>query len=129
MRASVEFGGSDWLQFSQVGRSSSIGQRHDVTAFLARAKGDRSITVACGVLPCSLSLRGATIARLPAISGFASLTVGAPSTVPHPALNQETVTYLTNIVIGVILSALATNFWRQRRLAVLAAWVVAAWVL
>lgn len=45
-------------------------------------------------------------------------------------MNQETVTYLTNIVIGVILSALATNYWRQRRYAPgLTAWVVAAWVL
>ncbi|QYM79472.1 hypothetical protein K0B96_02320 [Horticoccus luteus] len=45
-------------------------------------------------------------------------------------MNQETVTYLTNIVIGVILGALATNYWRQRRYApVLTAWVVAAWVL
>lgn len=45
-------------------------------------------------------------------------------------MNQQTVTYLTNIVIGVILGALATNYWRQRGYAsVLAAWVVAAWVL
>jgi hypothetical protein len=45
-------------------------------------------------------------------------------------VNQETVTYLTNIVIGVILSALATNYWRERRYAaVFAPWVIAAWVL
>lgn len=46
------------------------------------------------------------------------------------AMNQETITYLTNIVIGVILAALATNFWLQRRQSsVLTFWAVAAWVL
>lgn len=45
-------------------------------------------------------------------------------------MNQETITYLTNIVIGVILAALATNFWLQRRRSsVLTFWAVAAWVL
>jgi hypothetical protein len=45
-------------------------------------------------------------------------------------LNQETVTYLTNIVIGVILAALATNYWRQQReSSVLTYWAVAAWVM
>ena len=45
-------------------------------------------------------------------------------------MNQETVTYLTNIVIGVILASLATNYWWQRRQSrVLMCWAVAAWVL
>jgi len=45
-------------------------------------------------------------------------------------MNQETVTYLTNIVIGVILAALATNYWRQRRQSrVLTYWAIAAWIL
>jgi hypothetical protein len=45
-------------------------------------------------------------------------------------LNQETVTYLTNIVIGVILAALATNYWRQRpQSSVLTCWAIAAWVM
>ena len=45
-------------------------------------------------------------------------------------MNQETVTYLTNIVIGVILAALATHYWRDRRQAgVLACWAVAAWIM
>jgi len=45
-------------------------------------------------------------------------------------MNQETVTYLTDIVIGVILASLATNYWRQRRQSrLLACWAVAAWVL
>ena len=44
-------------------------------------------------------------------------------------MNQETITYLTNIVIGVILAALATNFWSQRRSGVLTCWAIAAWVL
>lgn len=45
-------------------------------------------------------------------------------------MNQETVTYLTNIVIGVILAALATSYWWQRRRSeILMCWAVAAWVL
>jgi hypothetical protein len=45
-------------------------------------------------------------------------------------VNQETVTYLTNIVIGVILAALATNYWRQRpQSAVLTCWAIAAWIM
>jgi len=45
-------------------------------------------------------------------------------------MNQETITYLTNIVIGVILASLATNYWRQRRSShVLTCWAVAAWIL
>ncbi len=45
-------------------------------------------------------------------------------------LNQETVTYLTNIVIGVILAALTTNYWRQqRRSSIITCWVVAAWIM
>jgi hypothetical protein len=47
-----------------------------------------------------------------------------------PSLNQETSTYLTNIVIGVILAALATNYWRQQRDShVLTCWAIAAWVM
>jgi hypothetical protein len=45
-------------------------------------------------------------------------------------MNQETVTYLTNIVIGVILAALATHYWKERRQSgVLACWALAAWIL
>jgi hypothetical protein len=45
-------------------------------------------------------------------------------------MNQETVTYLTNIVIGVILAALATHYWRQQpRSAVFRCWVLAAWIM
>ena len=45
-------------------------------------------------------------------------------------MNQETTTYLTNIVIGVILSALATNYWLQRKQSpVLKCWAIAAWIL
>jgi hypothetical protein len=45
-------------------------------------------------------------------------------------MNQETVTYLTNIVIGVILASLSTHYWRQRRESeVLACWAIAAWVM
>jgi len=45
-------------------------------------------------------------------------------------MNQETITYLTNIVICVILAALATNYWRQRRQSrVLTCWAAAAWIL
>lgn len=47
-----------------------------------------------------------------------------------PGLNQETVTYLTNIVIGVILASLTTSYWRQRpQSGVLACWALAAWVM
>ncbi|MBI5770775.1 MAG: hypothetical protein HZA93_23560 [Verrucomicrobia bacterium] len=45
-------------------------------------------------------------------------------------MNQETVTYLTSIIIGAILASLATHYWRERRQSgVLACWAVAAWVL
>jgi hypothetical protein len=45
-------------------------------------------------------------------------------------MNQETVTYLTNIVIGVILASLTTLYWRQRRASTaMLYWVVAAWVM
>lgn len=45
-------------------------------------------------------------------------------------MNQETVTYLTNIVIGVILATLATNYWMQRRQSrILTCWAIAAWIL
>lgn len=45
-------------------------------------------------------------------------------------MNQQTVTYLTNIIIGLILSALVTNYWwHRRKVSVLATWAVAACVL
>ncbi|HET7537923.1 MAG TPA: hypothetical protein VFJ90_15795, partial [Candidatus Didemnitutus sp.] len=45
-------------------------------------------------------------------------------------MNQETVTYLTNIVIGVILAALATHYWSTRRgSGAMSYWVTAAWVM
>ncbi|HYC72047.1 MAG TPA: hypothetical protein VEB66_12615 [Opitutaceae bacterium] len=45
-------------------------------------------------------------------------------------MNQETVTYLTNIVIGGILTALATHYWWQHRATVtIRLWVLAAWIL
>lgn len=45
-------------------------------------------------------------------------------------MNQETVTYLTNIVIGVILASLTTHYWRlQPQSSVLRCWVAAAWVM
>lgn len=53
--------------------------------------------------------------------------------VPHVSaprdVNQETITYLTNIVIGLILSARPTNYWPRRKLGVLAVWVGPAWTL
>ncbi|WP_438481793.1 hypothetical protein [Oleiharenicola lentus] len=45
-------------------------------------------------------------------------------------MNQETITYLTNIVLSAILAALATHYWRQHRGAPgMVYWVVAAWVM
>ncbi len=45
-------------------------------------------------------------------------------------MNQETITYLTNICIGVIVASLLTYYWRQRRTAgAMAYWVIAAWVM
>lgn len=45
-------------------------------------------------------------------------------------MNQETVTYLTNIVIGAILTALATHYWWNHRSALtIRHWVLAAWIL
>lgn len=45
-------------------------------------------------------------------------------------MNQETVTYLTNIVIGVILASLSMHYWRQQpRSGVLRFWVIAAWIM
>lgn len=45
-------------------------------------------------------------------------------------MNQETVTYLTNIVIGAILTALATHYWWHHRSAVtIRHWVLALWIL
>lgn len=47
-----------------------------------------------------------------------------------PHMNQETVTYLTNIVIGFILAALATHYWASRRGSnAMPVWVLAAWIM
>jgi hypothetical protein len=43
---------------------------------------------------------------------------------------QETITYLTNIVIGVILAGLMTHYWwREGRTAAMRCWMLAAWVM
>lgn len=45
-------------------------------------------------------------------------------------MGQETVTYLTNIVIGIILAGLMTHYWlRQGRSAMMRYWMLAAWVM
>ena len=45
-------------------------------------------------------------------------------------MNLESVIYLTNIVIGVILASLATHYWReQRQSGLLLCWALAAWVM
>lgn len=45
-------------------------------------------------------------------------------------MGQETVTYLTNIVIGVILAGLFTHYWlRQGRPASMRYWMLSAWVM
>ena len=45
-------------------------------------------------------------------------------------MSQETITYLTNIVIGAILAGLLTHFWwRQGRSAAMRCWMVSAWVM
>lgn len=45
-------------------------------------------------------------------------------------MGQETVTYLTNIVICTILACLMTHYWlRQGRTAAMRYWMIAAWVL
>ncbi len=45
-------------------------------------------------------------------------------------MGQETITYLTNIVIGVILAGLMTHYWvRQDRPASLRYWMLSAWVM
>ena len=45
-------------------------------------------------------------------------------------MNQESVIYLTNIVIGVILASLATHYWReQRQSGVMRCWALAAWIM
>ncbi len=45
-------------------------------------------------------------------------------------MGQETVTYLTNIVIGVILAGLLTHYWlRQERPPTMRYWMLAAWVM
>src|SRR5262245_59639625 len=48
-------------------------------------------------------------------SYFASPRLVGVLSVRCPPMNQETVTYLTNIVIGFILAALATHYWASRR--------------
>lgn len=45
-------------------------------------------------------------------------------------MNLESVIYLTNIVIGVILATLATHYWREQRSSgAMQCWAVAAWIL
>src|SRR5262245_54781059 len=45
-------------------------------------------------------------------------------------MGQETITYLTNIVIGVILAGLLTHYWfQQGRPATMRYWVMAAWIM
>ena len=45
-------------------------------------------------------------------------------------MGQETVTYLTNIVIGCILAGLMTHYWlREGRSATMRYWMVAAWLM
>ena len=45
-------------------------------------------------------------------------------------MNQETVTYLTNIVIGVILAVLLTVYWSaHRKTLTIRHWVLSAWIL
>lgn len=45
-------------------------------------------------------------------------------------MGQETITYLTNIVIGVILAGLLTHYWNQQgRSAVASYWMLAAWIM
>ena len=45
-------------------------------------------------------------------------------------MGQETVTYLTNIVIGTILACLMTHYWlREGRSATMRYWMLSAWVM
>ena len=45
-------------------------------------------------------------------------------------MNIESVIYLTNIVIGVILAVLATHYWLQQRSSdVMRCWALAAWIM
>jgi hypothetical protein len=45
-------------------------------------------------------------------------------------MNQETITYLTNTTIGVILALLMTLYWRQQKgSSAISYWVLAAWVM
>lgn len=45
-------------------------------------------------------------------------------------MGQETITYLTNIVIGAILAGLLTHYWwRQGRSATMRYWMLSAWVM
>ena len=48
----------------------------------------------------------------------------------EPSMGQETITYLTNIVICTILACLMTHYWlRQGRTAAMRYWMLAAWVM
>lgn len=45
-------------------------------------------------------------------------------------MGQETITYLTNIVIGVILAGLLTHYWlRQNRPSSMRYWMLSAWIM
>lgn len=45
-------------------------------------------------------------------------------------MNQETVTYLTNLVIGSILAGLITNFWwHHRQISAMRYWMISAWIM
>lgn len=45
-------------------------------------------------------------------------------------MGQETITYLTNIVIGAILAGLMTHYWfRQGRTKAMGYWMLAAWIM
>jgi hypothetical protein len=45
-------------------------------------------------------------------------------------MNIESVIYLTNIVIGVILASLTTHYWRQQRSSgLMRCWALAAWIM
>ncbi len=49
---------------------------------------------------------------------------------PVKAMGQETITYLTNIVICTILACLMTHYWlRQGRTAAMRYWMLGAWVM
>jgi hypothetical protein len=48
----------------------------------------------------------------------------------HSVMGQETVSYLTNLTIGVILAGLMTHYWvRHGRSQVMKCWMLSAWVM